>query len=529
MEPISSYISGLNNPNSKPKVLLVNSPINDYGRIKRPDTEQLPAFGLAYIATELEAAGHNVGLVDAEVHALSPEKAAAVINDAAPEYVGINLLTPTYELASRIVANLSPQIKIISGGAHAKALPERVLRDPRWNNLLGLALEDGEIIMKAVVDGVPFADMAAVAYLDEDGNFHNIDRDTEMKWLPWQLDALLFPDRKFLPGDPFHSQGRMETNMVGSRGCPFHCRFCAGARELLIGGVRKRSVGNILNEFKMLNEQGVTAVRLIDDLFLADKKRMKEFFEGMISSGLGEKMVWDATARVNTLSKMPVELLEAMSLSGCREVSVGVESASPRILRLLDKDTTPDMVTATVKNLSTAGIRTKGYFILGSPSETEEEMVATVNFMHSLRELAWDTVKQNPISPSGNHNSAQFRGSMFEFRPYPGTRLYHMLTGVYPWPKDLEWPEGVKAPRYTDDEIISGFRPVLMDGLEERQKHNYTSDLDMGTTLPVEGIQNLLVQAMLEQRSAMQINGGYLPGVTVSNLGTNRSREVETA
>lgn len=372
--------------------------------------------------------------------------------------------------------------------------------------------------------------MAAVAYIDENGDFHESKHDPELKWLPWQLDNLLFPNRKFLPGDPFESQGRLETNMVGSRGCPFHCRFCAGARELLIGGVRKRSVPNIIGEFKMLYDQGITAVRIIDDLFLADKRRMREFFESMISSGLGEKMAWDATARVNTLSKMPEELMEAMSLSGCREVSVGVESASQRILNLLDKDTTPEMVTATVQNLARAGVRTKGYFILGSPSETEGEMVDTVRFMHELRELAWETVADNPISPNGNENTAQFRGSMFEFRPYPGTRLYHMLTGQFPWPKDLKWPDSIKEPpRYTEDEIINGFKPVLMEGLEVRQKHNYTTELAMGTNIPVGSIQNLLLQAMIEQRESIQRNGGYIPDVQKSNSGSQRSREVETA
>lgn len=137
----------MNNPNVRPKALIVNSPINDYSVVDRPNTEQLPAFGLAYIATELEAAGHNVGIVDAEVNALSPEEAANVINQAGPEWVGMNLLTPTYELAARIAENLDPHIKLIAGAAHAKAVPEKVLRDPRFEKLEGLALEDGEVIM----------------------------------------------------------------------------------------------------------------------------------------------------------------------------------------------------------------------------------------------------------------------------------------------------------------------------------------------------------------------------------------------
>lgn len=518
-----NYISGLVGSGS-PDVLLVNSPINDYGEVRRPDTEQLPSAGLAQIATELEGAGYRVGLLDAETHALAPSQVAEIVNEAHPKWMGINLLTPTFDLAARIVSGVDDGINVIAGGAHAKALPERVLRDERFGKKLkGLALEDGEYIIKAAIDGVPFADMAAVAYLDENGDFHTVAQDPDMKWLPWQLDTLLFPDRKFLPGDPFESQGRWETNIVGSRGCPFHCRFCAGAREMMIAGVRKRSVPNILEEFQILYDQGITAVRMIDDLFLADKRRMREFFEGMISSGLGNKMVWDATARVNTLSKMPPDLLELMARSGLREVSVGVESASSRILRLLDKDTTPDMVVQTVIHLSSVGVRTKGYFILGSPSETEAEMAATIEFMHRLRELAWQTAAKNPISPNGTVNQAQFRGSMFEFRPYPGTVLYQMITGQLPWPKDIEWPNG-RIPQYTEDEILSGFKPVIMEGLEERQKHNYTTDLELAA-VPPNLIQAMLHGAMSNQRDAIRDRGGYIPGV---NLGGQRNKEVET-
>lgn len=98
-------ITGLKDENSRPDLILINSPINDYSQLNRPDTEQLPAFGLAYIATECESAGFNVGVLDVETLAMSPEDAARVLNEIRPKWVGINLLTPTYALAKRNYPN----------------------------------------------------------------------------------------------------------------------------------------------------------------------------------------------------------------------------------------------------------------------------------------------------------------------------------------------------------------------------------------------------------------------------------------
>lgn len=525
----SQYISGLKDRNSRPDLLLVNSPINDYTDVSRPDTEQLPAFGLAHIATECEEAGFNVGVIDAESHALSPETTAAIINEAKPKFVGINMLTPTFPLAKRIISATSPEVPVVAGGAHAKAMPERILRDPDiGSRITTLALEDGEYIMRGLLQGVSPEQMGGVAYIDpKSGDFVEVRHDIDNKWVPKDLDSMFFANRKFLPKDPFESQGKLETNMVGSRGCPFDCTFCAGAREQLLFGVRNRSPHSLIEEMTELREGEVNAVRFIDDLFLANKKRMNGFFSEMIETGLSNDFVWDATGRVNTLSKLDDEMARLIALSGAREISIGAESASPRVLNIYDKAITTDMVTETVRKLAAVGVRTKAYFILGAPTETLEEMEQTVSFMHHLRGVAREAAAQNPVTPRGERNTAQCRGSMFEFRPYPGTALYDYITKRTEWPDEPHF-KGADKYTYTEEEILDGFQPVLMEGLEERQKHNYTTDLPFSSVEPQQ-IQTLIGHAMSEQRQDMEKHEEYLPGVRkTGNNGLTHNKEVES-
>lgn len=523
MERIQEYINGLKEPKQRPDLILVNSPINDYNRIPRPETEILPAFGLAYIATVCEDAGFNVGVIDAETQALTPEKTARLINEANPRWIGVNMLTPTYELTRRIVNNTSPSISVMAGAAHAKALPEMVLRDPLiGRRIVALALEDGEFIAKGLLEGIDPSEMGGVAYTNSSDEIVIKKYDTSNLWIPKNLDTLPFADRKFLPSDPFESQGRVETNMVGSRGCPFNCNFCAGAREMLLFGIRNRSQNNIITEQQMLREQGISAVRFIDDLFLANKRRMREYFTETIETGLAQDFVWDATGRVNTLAKLDTDMLELMSRSGCREVSIGVESGSQRVLDLMDKGVTPEMVKESVKKLTSVGIRVKGYFILGTPTESLKEMESTVSFMHQLRRLARETVSKNPITPTGQQNEGQFRGSMFEFRPYPGTPIYEYIVGNRPWPKGI-WKDNEIPIHYPESLVINSFRPVFMEDLEVRQKHNYTTDLAFARGVFPYQVQELIAEAMKVQRDDMIKHGEYLPG-----LRSIQNREVES-
>jgi radical SAM superfamily enzyme YgiQ (UPF0313 family) len=135
---------------------------------------------------------------------------------------------------------------------------------------------------------------------------------------------------------------------------------------------------------------------------------------------VGSWAVWDATGRINVLHRLPDAALDQLAANGLREVALGIESGSERILAHIDKRITPTMVRSVVQRLTERGIAVKGYFILGLPTETLTDLAQTIALVRDL----WDLTDPLP---------GRFRASVFEFRPYPGTPEWDrlMATGDY--------------------------------------------------------------------------------------------------
>ncbi len=150
------------------------------------------------------------------------------------------------------------------------------------------------------------------------------------------------------------------------------------------------------------------------------------------------------------------QLLE-LKWSGCVEVFIGIESGSPRILKMIHKTSDVDLIRQTIERLFRAGINVKGYFIFGFETETIEDM-----------EMSYDLAVW--LKKSSAKNGVNFRTSVFQFRPYHGTELYHdmILKGKIidevEYHKDLSVSIGRKQFNFTSgnfsevpDEILRRF------------------------------------------------------------------------
>ena len=448
----------------------------------RPRTNDftLPVLGMGYIATYAASQGFNVGVIDAEALGLGVDQAIGIINEASPRWAGFNLLAPTYEISARIAAGLDPGIQVMAGGHQAKAMPHEVLADPRFARLEALVLGEGETrVAELLKDRRYRSGLPGVMWLDPVMKTPQAGGGAaSTRHLAPDIDGLPFVDRRFLADDPYQApDGRHEANMVGARGCPYDCSFCGAAVSANPDiTIRTRDPENIITEMDQLHARyGVTAFRFVDDLFLGYERFIRKCMAAFSAHDIGSRYVWDATGRINILHRAGDELLDELAANGLREVALGIESGSERLLKYMGKRITPDMTRSVVHRLVSRGISVKGYFILGFPTETRAELAATVRHVYDL----WRIAESQPGS---------FRASVFEFRPYPGTPEWHRLlaTGQYE-PRQLLDYTAVDLTRGGLDEAMRG-----------RDEFNFSVNIQFGEA-SVREVHDRLIELSREQ------------------------------
>jgi anaerobic magnesium-protoporphyrin IX monomethyl ester cyclase len=458
--------------------LFVNAPLRDYSRRPRVNDYTLPVLGMGYIATYAAARGHNVGVLDAEARGLGIAQTVAIVNQLAPRWVGFNLLAPTYEISATLAAALDPDIKVMLGGHQAKAMPAEILADPRMARCHALVIGEAETRVAELLDDARRrADLPGVMWTDPilktpvtggiPGSSHHLAPD---------IDALPFVDRAYLAQDPRVIDGMLQANTVGARGCPYNCSFCGAAvfanPDVTI---RVREAHDILAEMDCLRGVGVTAFRFVDDLFLGARRVIEAMMAPFATERVGDWARWDATGRINVLNRIEDRELDRLAANGLRQVALGVESGSRRMLEYIDKRITPEMALGVVRRLTERGIGVKGYFIVGFPTETTEEIDATEALVHRL----WQMTDRLP---------GDFTASVFEYRPYPGTPDWHRL---------------MATGRYTPAQLLDYSAVDLTDNgadttMLQRDEFNFSIDLQLSDA-PIPYLRAALVRLMRAQ------------------------------
>ncbi len=191
-----------------------------------------------------------------------------------------------------------------------------------------------------------------------------------------KLDELPMPARHLLPMKSyFQNNPERLVYMLSTRGCPFKCIFCQ--KELTGRGFRVRSTLAIVDELEHVVktfDPGVIA--FVDEILTLRKKRIHELCDEILRRGL--KFEWIANTRADCVD---YPLLKHMHRAGCRRIYYGWESGSQRMLDVLKKDLTPEVIIETAKMTRRAGIWAKVYIIVGSPGETPEDIVETENVL----------------------------------------------------------------------------------------------------------------------------------------------------
>lgn len=360
-----------------------------------------PNLGIGYLCAALKRAFGDDAFNFRVVHSNVP----GTLDSFKPDVVGISAVSQNYGRAIAYAAESRKRaIPVLVGGVHISFLPQTL--SPEMD--IGCIGEGEETIVDLLrlymeKGGFPPAQLAAIGgivYRDLDGTLQRtIDRPPCM-----DLDALAPPDRAVL-GDFRHA------SLFTSRGCPYRCVFCASAR--FWDKVRFFSAERVVSEVEILiRDHGATFISFFDDLFVADKKRFFRIIELLEQKGIVGQVRFGCSVRANTVTE---EVAAGLKRLGVVSVGMGLESGNQRVLSYLKgSGITVEQNRHAVQLLRKHGVTPNASFVIGSPDETEEEVLDTLRFIRSVDLGLFEVFVLTPFPGTPVWELARSRGLVSE-------------------------------------------------------------------------------------------------------------------
>jgi len=388
------------------KILFATPPVSReacYGALEEAGSAA-PALGLLLLAAVARDLGHEVAVLDGVAMQLDNGDFHARLSAFAPDLLALSATTFTVGEAAAVAAAVKqcrPATLAVIGGPHVSAVPVETMT--RFTAFDLAVLGEGEAtltdLLAVLGAGHPLTGVAGLLVRDGEGL-----KTTPARAPVHDLDVLPLPAWDLLKGfpqryapAPFKVRQLPAASLISSRGCPNRCLFCD--RSVFGDQCRFHSAENVVAMVRHLRERfGVREICFEDDTFVTHRPRLEAICKGLID--LAQGITWSCLARVNQVT---AEHLDLMRRAGCWQVSFGIESGSQPVLDLIGKQATLEQIRAAVAMARAAGLRAKGFFILGHPGESRETLRETIDFALSL--------PLNDISVS-------------LMTPFPGTELH---------------------------------------------------------------------------------------------------------
>ena len=365
-------------------------------------------LGILYLAGELRSAGHDVKVLDCHQITSWDKRNKELRIDYSQlepcDVLGISATTANVHWGKQLAKAWPAKTKVL-GGAHATYIAngphEKYKRPHYFEGFDFLLLGEAERSFVEFCDGWDKGDVSKVsglAWFNELGFMQKnapapLPEVGSLSGPAFDMWPTEFYTGRFTTSDYDGNGGQgMTAQIFTARGCPYGCRFCADARTK----IREESFEQIEKQARDLADLGVTCVRIYDDVLTIKADRCKRIADIMRDHGLWFR----GNTRVNLTDR---SLFDYLGKQGCVELGFGVEHGSPRMLKAMDKGTTPDKNTLGIRMCQDAGMVAKAYLLAGFPGETLE----------SLDEMEAWIKDAHPDACSWNL-----------FQPYPGSDVW---------------------------------------------------------------------------------------------------------
>ncbi len=354
-------------------------------------------MGLAYIASALRNAGHNVMIYNQDQFHYPESHLVAYLTNNHFDVVGLGIIGGYYQYQKLLKISEAidsvPNRPLYILGGHGPA-PEADV----------IVIGEGDMTIVNLLDAFEnkrsFSSVNGIAYLD-DGRLVL----TKPQELVKNLDSISLPAWDLFPMDyyslfrrPHIKNNERAFFVLSGRGCPFRCNFCYRMDE----GFRARSPESIVEEIQILKKDyGVSYIDFLDELLMSSARRTVMLCEAFIKAELNIK--WSCNGRLNFARP---EVLKTMKKAGCVFINYGIESMDDNMLKVMNKNLTTDQIIKGIEATLAEGISPGFNIIFGNIGETPEILQRGVEFL-----LKYDDHSQlRTIRP---------------VTPYPGCDLYY--------------------------------------------------------------------------------------------------------
>lgn len=369
---------------SRKKILLVKP------YTPAPSLMIIPPLGLMYLASAVRSwlkDEYKLEILDARLKKMYAQDILSRIIDMHPDVVGLSVLSYEAEEAYTIaqaIKRFNKDILVIMGGPHGTHFYDEVLRN---SNIDVAVIGEGEKTFCELINSYfsheDFSAVKGIAFRKNGQVIKTMPRDFIV-----DLDEIPFPAWDLINIKEYAKQ-RSQNNFIykdkymvifTSRGCPYKCIYC---HKIFGETFRARSPENIFLEIKTLvDNYSIEEMHISDDIFNFDKERMMKLADLIIFNNIKLKLCFPNGLRADLLDE---EMLKKLKAAGTYSISYGMESASPRIQKLIRKNLNIEKALEIIDITDRLKIYSRGFFMLGFPGETLEEMKATINMACNSR------------------------------------------------------------------------------------------------------------------------------------------------
>ena len=334
-----------------------------------------------HLAAYLREHGYEPVILDGVFDEITPRHIDRVIRQRGIEVVGIGCMTcelPQAIEEARRLKVAHPGVRIVFGGAHPSGDPAECLRSGVVDYVIA---GEGEIPLVKLLDALrderdPGSIPGLWKMLDGavvPGGFAEV---PDIARLPRPAYDLLDLKRYYRLDSPWHfPKSPRAVQIITQRGCPYQCSYC---HEIHTKKFRGMPVETVLDQMEWLfREHGAGEFMIVDDIFNFDLERAKEICRGIVHRRLQVHLQFPNGVRGDRFDE---ELVALMKQAGTHYMAIAIETVSQKFQKLVRKNLNIDKAGLTIGWARKYGIEVCGFFMIGFPGETVDEVHATLDF-----------------------------------------------------------------------------------------------------------------------------------------------------